>query len=265
MSIELTEYERGEPFPGDLSATLASLQDRIANAQRAQIVRRKRAIIVFEGLEGGGKASAIKLLSGALDPRFVTTQAVVPDRRQSDAGHWLARFWRDLPADRRTVLYFHSWYRRVLEDPLLDLVDRDGAERAFDEINEFEAQQRDHGTLILKLFFHVTEQVRGDRLATRDADPTRRLLMGPAELRGPEIRGEYDGAVGQMFAMTNTRWSPWTVIDANDEGTACVSALAAVANAMEKAFPVIGADEETSVIPLRRSSKMRPGSDQASG
>ncbi len=258
MSIELTAYERGAPFPGDLAAALAALQERIAHAQRAQIVRRKRAIIVFEGLEGGGKAAAIKLLSGSLDPRFVTTQAVVPDRRQSDDGHWLARFWRDLPADRRTMLYFHSWYRRVLEDRLLDLVDRDGAERAFDEINEFEAQQRDHGTLILKLFFHVTEVMRGERLAIRDADPTGRLLMGPAELRGAEIRDEYDAAVGQMFAMTNTRWSPWTVVDANDLGAALVAVLSAVADAMEKAFPDIGEDEETSVIPLRRSTKLGP-------
>lgn len=258
MSIELTDFERGAPFPGDLGAALAALQERIAHAQRAQIVRSKRAIIVFEGPEGGGKAAALKLLSGSFDPRFVTTQAVVPDRRQSDDGHWLARFWRDLPADRRTMLYFHSWYRRVLEDRLLDLVDRDGAERAFDEINEFEAQQRDHGTLILKLFFHVTEPVRSERLALRDTNSTGRLLLGPTELRGAEMRNEYDTAVRQMFAMTNTRWSPWTVIDANDEGASMVIALSAVADTLEEAFPDLGDDEQSSVIPLRRSSKLRP-------
>ena len=32
--------------------------------------------------------------------------------------------------------------------------------RAIDEINEFEAQQRDHGTMIAKLFFHVTPERR---------------------------------------------------------------------------------------------------------
>ncbi len=156
------------------------------------------------------------------------------------------------------MLYFHSWYRRVLEDRLLDLVDRDGAERAFDEINEFEAQQRDHGTLILKLFFHVTEPVRSERLALRDTNSTGRLLMGPTELRGAEMRNEYDTAVRQMFAMTNTRWSPWTVIDANDEGASMVIALSAVADTLEEAFPDLGDDEQSSVIPLRRSSKLRP-------
>jgi polyphosphate kinase 2 (PPK2 family) len=258
VSIELTAFERGEPFQGDLAAAITALQERIAHTQRWQIGRRKRAIIVFEGLEGGGKAAALKMLSASLDPRFVTTQTVAPDRRRSDDGHWLARFWRDLPGDRRSVLYFHSWYRRVLEDRLLGLVDGDSAERAFDEINEFEAQQRDHGTLILKLFFHVTEIVRSQRLSARDADPAERLLAGSTDLRGADVRAEYDVAVEQMFAMSNTRWSPWTVIDANDEGSAMVAALGAVADAMEKAFPEIREDEDGSVVPLRRSSKVSP-------
>ena len=43
--------------------------------------------------------------------------------------------------------------------------------RAFDEINEFEAQQRDYGTLIVKLYFNVTAEVQERRLRKRAADP----------------------------------------------------------------------------------------------
>ena len=250
MSIELTELERGDPFAGDLAAALAALQERIGHAQKAQIARRRRSIIVLEGLEGAGKVAVLRHLAAALDPRFVTTHAIAPDRRRSDEGHWLARFWRDLPSDGRTVLYFHSWYRRVLEDRVLKLVEPSDVERAYDEINEFEAQQRDHGTLILKIYFHVTETVRAERLAASADDPADAAMAGPSELRRADIREAYDEAVAHMLAHTHTRWSPWTALDANDEGSATVTALTAVAEAFEQAFPPV--IEGEGIVPFRR-------------
>ena len=47
---------------------------------------------------------------------------------------------------------------------------------AFDEINEFEAQQRDHGTLIVKLFFDVSAEAQ--RAPSRSA-AGRSLAPGP--------------------------------------------------------------------------------------
>ena len=250
MSIELTALERGEPFAGDLAAALVALQERIARAQQAQIARRRRSIIVLEGLEGAGKVAVLKALAGALDPRFVATHAIAPDRRRSGEGHWLARFWRDLPSDGRTILYFHSWYRRVLEDRVLGIVEPGDVERAFDEINEFEAQQRDHGTLILKLYFHVTEPVRAERLAAQADDPAAEAMAGPPDLRQAGIRDAYDEAVAHVLAHTHTRWSPWTAIDANDEGSSTIAAMTAVAEAFEQAFPVVVEGE--GIVPFRR-------------
>ncbi len=252
VSIELTGFERGDPFEGDLAAALAELRDRITCAHTAQIARRRRSIIVLEGLEGAGKVGVLKGLASSLDPRFTTTHAVPSERRRSSEGHWLARFWRDLPGDGRTVLYFHSWYRRVLEDRVLGVVELSEVNRAHDEINEFEAQQRDHGTLILKLFFHVTEPVRQGRLAKRAEDPADAAFAGSSEMRHGAARPVYDEAVTTMLAQTHTRWSPWTVIDANHDSASHVTALGAVASAFEQAYPPLAEGE--SVLPFRRPS-----------
>jgi polyphosphate kinase 2 (PPK2 family) len=40
-----------------------------------------------------------------------------------------------------------------------------------------------------------------------------------------------------MFAATDTRWAPWTMIDANDETAAQIAALSHVANLLEKKLP----------------------------
>lgn len=259
MPIDLSDLERGAPFAGDHAATLAALQERLSRVQMAQVVHRRRAVIVLEGPEGAGKKAVLKQLGAALDPCHVNVHCISPDRRQSSEGHWLARFWNRLPATGATAIFFHSWYRRVLEDHVMGLVSEKEWKRGFDEINEFEAQQRDYGTLLVKLYFHATDKVLDERIAARAADPWGHHMLGPVELRTVDGREAYRQALAQMFKQTDTRWAPWVGIDANDEQAALVAALTVIAEALEKAIPM---EPPTRVEPAARfapsSSRLSP-------
>jgi polyphosphate kinase 2 (PPK2 family) len=90
VAIDLTHFERGDPFPGDYDATLAELQQRLARLQIAQVVHKRRALIIFEGWAGGGKKAALKRLVGSWDPCHVSTRSVGPADSMSDGRHWLA-------------------------------------------------------------------------------------------------------------------------------------------------------------------------------
>ena len=238
MPINLADIERGAPFSGDYAVALAALQERLTRVQLAQLVHHRRAVIVLEGPEGAGKKAALKSLGAALDPCHYDVHSVAPDRRQSSEGHWLARFWNRLPAAGNTAIFFHSWYRRVLEDHVMGLVSDKEWKRGFDEINEFEAQQRDYGTLLIKLYFHATDKVLDERIGARAADPWQHHMLGPVELRTADGRESYRQSLAQMFKLTDTRWAPWTGIDANDEQAAHITALTVVAEALEKAIPL---------------------------
>src|SRR5438876_721073 len=127
---------------------LTALREHLRDLQLPQIVHGRRAIILFEGPDGAGKKYALRQLSAAFDPCHFTVHSTMYERRQSEEGHWLARFWRALPASGSTAIFYRSWYRRVLDDRILGRTDDVALTRSFDEINEFEAQQRDYGTLI---------------------------------------------------------------------------------------------------------------------
>src|SRR5438477_7894529 len=156
---------------GELDAEIAALREHLADLQLPQIAHGRRAIILFEGPEGAGKKQALRQLAAAFDPCHCAVHSVAYDRREAAEGHWLARFWRQLPAAGDTAIFFRSWYRRVLDDRILGRTDETAVARAFDEINEFEAQQRDYGTLIVKLFFDVAAEVQERRLSERAANP----------------------------------------------------------------------------------------------
>lgn len=219
---------------GELEAELAALREQLGELQLSQIAHGRRAIILFEGPQGAGKKHALKELAAAFDPCHVAVHPIAYDRREADEGHWLARFWRQLPSAGNTTIFFRSWYRRVLDDRILGRIADAALTRAFDEINEFEAQQRDCGTLIVKLFFDVRPDVQDHRLADRARNPWQpRHRDETISVRD----GAYVRALHELRAHSDTRWSPWRMIDGNDERHAAMLALTAIADAWAAAMP----------------------------
>jgi polyphosphate kinase 2 (PPK2 family) len=216
-------------------SALAALRDQLRELQQPQIAHGRRAIILFEGPEGSAKKAALRQLAAAFDPCHFTVHECSYDRREASHGHWLARYWAQLPGAGNTAIFFRSWYRRVLDDRLLGRIDEEALPRAFDEINEFEAQQRDYGTLIVKLYFDVGAEIQRQRLDQQAANPWRRPHRDE-----PIIVGEpaYAKAFEDLKANSDTRWSPWKVIDANDERRSTLAALEAIADAWSKAMPL---------------------------
>ena len=219
----------------DAQFSLDALREQIAELQLPQIAHGRRAIVLLEGPEASGKKAALKQIAGAFDPCHFAVHATSYDRREASEGHWLARFWRQLPSAGRTSIFFRSWYRRVLEDRILGRIPEESVARAFDEINEFEAQQRDYGTLILKLYFSVDADVQERRLTERSRSAWRSKPASDDALRVSD--GAYPRAFDDVMSHSNTRWSPWRMIDGNDETAASIAALEAIADAWSSAMP----------------------------
>jgi polyphosphate kinase 2 (PPK2 family) len=221
---------------GELDAELAALREHLADLQLPQIAHGRRAIILFEGAQGAGKKHALRQLAAAFDPCHFAVHPTVYDRREAAEGHWLARFWRQLPGAGDTAIFCRSWYRRVLDDRILGRTDEASVARAFDEINEFEAQQRDYGTLILKLYFDVSADVQERRLKERAANPWVRAT--PREEPVSVRDGKYVRALHDLRTHSDMRWSPWKMIDGDDERHAAMIALTAIADAWAAAMPM---------------------------
>ena len=248
MPIDLTKFERGSSLGGDGAAALDALQARLAQSQIAQVVYGRRVIILFEGWIGAGKKAALRRLVGAWDPCHVAVVNVGGADEADDDRHWLAPFWGNLPAAGDTTLFYRSWYRRVVEERVVGISDDKRWARACDEINEFEAQQRDHGTLIVKLFFHISGERQVATLRERQEDPWRRHLLSEEDVAGLGQRERTVDVLHDLFKQTDTRWAPWTIIDGNDELGGCLAALGAIADLLEKNLPVAPPVEGETVI-----------------
>jgi AMP-polyphosphate phosphotransferase len=238
MSITLSSYETGAAFKGDYDKSLKALQDRISRALVAHAVHSKRAIIVFEGWDASGKGGIIQRLTSRCDPRHFSVWPIAAPTEDEKTRHFLWRFWTRMPGAGEIAIFDRSWYGRVLVERVEAYASEAQWRRAYDEINEFEAQQVDDGGAIIKPFLHVTQAVQNKRLKARLKHPWKRWKIGLEDFRNRERRPDYLVAMADMFAHTDTRWAPWHVIDANDKKAARIAALTVIAEGLEKAVPM---------------------------
>ena len=135
-------------------------------------------------------------------------------------------------------MFDRSWYGRVLVERVEGFASEADWRRGYDEINEFEAQQADSGTTIVKLFIHVTQPSQDERLKERLDHPWKRWKTGLDDYRNRARRNEYLDAMAEMFRRTDTRWGPWQVIDGNNKKAGRIAALTHIAERLEASVPM---------------------------
>ena len=233
MTLDLSDFESGKKYHGDYDADLADLQKRLAHIQVAHIVHKKRAVVLFEGWDAAGKGGIIQRLCAEWDPRNYEVWPIKAPTEEELGHHFLWRFWKRLPASGDIGVFDRSWYGRVLVERVEGYATEAEWKRGYDEINEFEAQQADSGTMIVKVFVHVTQAEQDERLKARLEHPWKRWKTGTDDYRNRDKRQPYLDAMHEMFKRTETRWAPWILVDGNDKKSGRIAALTAIAERLE--------------------------------
>jgi len=250
MTIDLADYEAGAKHEGKYGDDLLALQERLERVQAAHITHRQRSVVMVEGWDAAGKGGIIQRMTARLDPRYFEVWPIGAPTDEERARHFLWRFWTRLPGNREISIFDRSWYGRVLVERVEGFATEAEWRKAYDEINEFEAQLTGSRTNLVKLFIHVTQAEQDKRLADRLNDPWKRWKTGTEDYRNRARRADYLDAMHEMFRLTDTRWAPWKVIDGNNKKAARIAALAHVAEALEAAVPMTPPARDPVVVEL---------------
>ena len=250
MAIDLSDFERSADYDGDYEHDLRKLEDRLQRIHAAHIIHGRSAIVAFEGWDASGKGGAIQRLTASWDPRYYEVWPIAAPTEEERERHFLWRFWKRLPARGEINIFDRTWYGRVLVERVEGFATESEWKRAYDEINEFEAQQKDNGVTLVKLFLHITQDEQDKRFRHRLDDPWKRWKTGKDDYRNRARRADYLKAYHTMFKRTDTRWAPWKVIDAGDKKAARIAVLSYVANRLEAAVDMTPKDADPEVVAL---------------
>lgn len=208
------------------------LQDLIWKAYR-----KKRAVVaVFEGWDAAGKGSAIRRVTNAVDPRLFRLVQFAAPSDEERAQHYLWRFWRQLERDGRCTFFDRSWYGRVLVERVEQFASTDEWQRAYNEINQFEEQIVEHGSIVLKFWIHISQEEQLARFKARESEPHKRHKITEEDWRNREKWPAYEAAVHEMINRTSTRHAPWSLISGNDKPYARIQILKTFCKTIERAL-----------------------------
>lgn len=199
-----------------------------------EVYQQKRAVVlVFEGWDAAGKGGTIKRITEPLDPRSYVVHAIAKPEGDDKQRHYLYRFWRRLPAHGQIGIFDRSWYGRVLVERIEGFAQPDEWQRAFHEINDFERQLVDDGTVICKFWLHLSPAEQLRRFEERQSVRYKSWKLTDEDWRNREKWSQYEQAVDDMVAQTNTPLAPWTVVAAEDKRFGRVQVIREIVRRLE--------------------------------
>jgi polyphosphate:AMP phosphotransferase len=200
----------------EYDARVPKLRMSLLDAQSDLKEARFSTLILIGGLDGAGKGETVNLLHEWMDPRYLETHAFGPptDEELERPEFW--RFWRALPPHGRIGILFGSWYTRPIQQRVRRRATEAELDAALGRINKFEKELTDNGTLIVKLWFHLSRKAQKQRLETLAGDPRTRWRVGKEEWRHLKRYGAFRDIAERSVRETNTRSAPWLIVEGAD-------------------------------------------------
>lgn len=224
----LTDIKDHDLDKSDYKEELAEKQAEFAKLIRARGGR--HVVFAFEGMDAAGKGGSIKRMVAPLDPREYQIYNIGAPMLYELQHPYLWRFWTRLPNEQtdrisRIAIFDRTWYGRVLVERVEALAEPADWQRAYGEINRFEADLQAAGTLVIKYWLAIDKDEQLERFEARRETPHKKFKLTDDDWRNREKWSDYVQAAADMLAHTDTEHAPWCIVATNDKRRARLDVL----------------------------------------
>jgi len=209
----------------DYERELAQLQIELVKLQEWIRHEGLRVVALFEGRDAAGKGGAIKRIAEALNPRICRIVALAAPTEREQTQWYFQRYVAHLPAAGEMVLFDRSWYNRAGVEHVMGFCSEEQYNEFLQSCPEFERMLLRSGILLIKYWFSVSDEEQERRFQDRLRTPTKRWKLSPMDLESRRRWADYSRAKDEMFAVTDTRHSPWFVVNSDDKKAARLNVI----------------------------------------
>jgi len=206
-------------------AQLKKLQEELIKLQKWVIDNHKKVVILFEGRDAAGKGGAIRRITEYINPRHFKIVALNIPTEDERKQWFFQRYINELPKPGEIVFFDRSWYNRAVVEPVNEFCTKEEYQIFMDQVNGFEKMLIQSDTHLIKFYFSISKEEQARRFADIKKSPLKRWKMTPVDERAQELWDEYTAFKDRMFEKTDTKESPWVIIDANKKSTARLGAI----------------------------------------
>ncbi|MEZ0448996.1 PPK2 family polyphosphate kinase [Cellulomonas sp. ICMP 17802] len=177
----------------------------------------RSVLLVLQGMDTAGKGGIVRHVLGLVDPQGVQLRSFGVPTEKERAQHYLQRIREALPAPGHIGVFDRSHYEDVLVVRVNQLVPREVWEPRYDEINAFEQEVVDSGTVIVKVALLVSVAEQKARLRERLERPDKYWKFNPGDIDERAKWPLYQEAYQAVLDRTSTDHAPWYAVPADNK------------------------------------------------
>ncbi|CAN7651337.1 polyphosphate kinase 2 family protein [Pseudoduganella sp. LjRoot289] len=194
------------------------LLERIAELQPMLHAQGKhKVLLVLQGMDTSGKDGAIRSLFSKINPVGLRAVAFKAPTDTEAAHDFLWRVHREVPGQGEIVVFNRSHYEDVLITRVLGMVDAKECKRRYAHIRDFERMLAETGTVVIKVFLHISKDEQRARLQARLDDPAKQWKFDPADIAQRKKWSAFHRAYEEAMLATDAGHAPWYVVPADSK------------------------------------------------
>jgi polyphosphate kinase len=209
----------------DYESELERLQLELVKLQEYIKEEGLRVVVVFEGRDAAGKGGTIKRINEAMNPRVCRIAALPAPSSRERTQWYFQRYVAELPAAGEMVLFDRSWYNRAGVERVMGFCNEEEYQEFLRATPLFEEMLLRSNIKLIKYWFSVSDEEQERRFQDRLSDPSKHWKLSPMDLEARRRWVDYSRAKDVMFARTDTRLSPWWVVEADNKRRARLNTI----------------------------------------
>ena len=205
------------------------IQVELLKLQEWVIKNNKKVAIVFEGRDSAGKGSTIKRFTEYLNPKgFKVVALGLPTDEEKK--NWFGRYEKHLPKPGEIVFFDRSWHNRSIVEPAMGYCTEEQYKDFMNKVNDWEDNLVKNGTILIKLWFSITQEKQLKRFELRKQSPLKYWKFSPNDAKVLDKWEIISNFKNQMFIKNSTPLCPWVIINSNDKKIGRLNAMRYVLN-----------------------------------
>ena len=224
----------------DIKRTDALIK-RIAALQSMLYAQRKqKVLLVLQGMDTSGKDGTVRAMFSGVSPMGVSAVAFKGPTDEELDHDYLWRVHQHVPPKGKIAIFNRSHYEDVLITKVQGMIDGGECKRRYAQIRDFERMLAETGTVIVKVFLHISKEEQRERLQERLDDPNKQWKFDPNDIEQRKKWNEYQRAYEQAIRETDQPHAPWYIVPANSKthrNLVIASLLLETLEGMDLSFP----------------------------
>lgn len=216
---KIDQHER-ELYAGegkeDHEEAFDALRDELQMLQKIQYAESKRRVlVVIQAMDTGGKDGCVKHVFSRVDPQGLNVQAFKKPSEEELRHDFLWRVHQHVPGNGHITVFNRSHYEDIVAVRVKKIFPEKVWKRRYQHILDFERMLAEEGTVIVKLFLHISKEEQKSRLEARLLNPAKHWKFNPDDLTDRERWDDFMEAYEDVLEKTSTSHAPWYVIPAD--------------------------------------------------